>query len=122
MNHIGELLVEHGLVSNQQLSQIDPSGDLDNEALLLELDRNQVIDRVAAYKAMAEEFGVDFIDLANTEVDLSLLNLFPQKLIYREILFPVRKEGETLIVASADPSDHDPLDEASAETVMMVAP
>ena len=122
MNHIGELLVEHGLVSNQQLSQIDPSGDLDSESLLSELDRNQVVDRVAAYKAMAEEFGVDFIDLANTEVDLSLLDSFPQKIIYRQIIFPVRKVDGTLIVATADPSDHYPLDEASAATGLMVEP
>jgi general secretion pathway protein E/type IV pilus assembly protein PilB len=122
MNHIGELLVEHGLVSDQQLSQIDPSGALDSESLLSELDRNQVVDRVAAYKAMAEEYGVDFIDLANTEIDLGLLESFPQKIIYRQIIFPVRKDGETLIVATADPSDHYPLDEASAATGLMVEP
>ena len=122
MNHIGELLVEHGLISNQQLSQIDPSGKLDSESLLSELDRSKVVDRLSAYKAMADEYGVEFIDLANSQVDLALLEMFPQKTIYRQIVFPVRREGETLIVATADPSDHYPLDEVSAATGLIVEP
>ena len=64
MNHIGELLVERGLISDQQLLQIDPSRELDGESLLTELDRNKYVDRLAAYKAMADEFGVEFIDLS----------------------------------------------------------
>jgi general secretion pathway protein E/type IV pilus assembly protein PilB len=122
MNHIGELLIERGLISNQQLSQIDPSRELDGESLLTELDRKQYLDRTAAYQAMAEEFGVDFIDLANTQVDLSLLDSFPQKIIYRKIIFPVRRENGTLYVATADPSDLYPMDEASAATGLVVEP
>lgn len=122
MNHIGELLIERGLISNQQLSQIDPSRELDGESLLTELDRKQYLDRTAAYQAMAEEFGVDFIDLANTQVDLSLLDSFPQKIIYRQIIFPVRRENGTLYVATADPSDLYPMDEASAATGLVVEP
>ncbi|QEG22438.1 GspE/PulE family protein [Mariniblastus fucicola] len=122
MNHIGELLVERGLISDQQLSQIDPSRELDGESLLSELDRKKYVDRHAAYDAMAEEFGVEFIDLANTEVDLTLLETFPQKVIYRQIIFPVRKENGTLIVATADPSDYYPLDEVSAATGLVVEP
>ena len=122
MNHIGELLIERGLISDQQLSQIDPSRELDGESLLTELDRKKFVQRTAAYEAMAEEFGVDFIDLANTKVDLSLLELFPQKVIYRQIIFPVRRENGTLFVATADPSDLYPMDEVSAVTGLVVEP
>ena len=122
MNHIGELLIERGLISDQQLSQIDPSRELDGESLLTELDQKKYLDRTAAYQAMADEFGVDFIDLANTQVDLSLLDSFPQKIIYRQIIFPVRRENGTLYVATADPSDLYPMDEASAATGLVVEP
>ena len=33
-----------------------------------------------ALKAVGEEVGIEFIDLAEAEVDLSLLKIFPQKL------------------------------------------
>jgi len=103
MNHIGELLVEHGLISDQQLTEIDPSGELDSELLLSELDRNQMINRSSAYEAMAQEYGIDFIDLSETEVDLSLLKTFPPKIIHRQIVFPV-------------------LDDVSAATGLIVEP
>ena len=122
MNHIGELLVERGLISDQQLTQIDPSRELDGETLLTELDRNKYVDRLAAYKAMADEFGVEFVDLANTDVDLSLLDNFPQKIIYRQIIFPIHRENGTLTVATADPADYYPLDEVSAATGLVVEP
>ena len=122
MNHIGELLVERGLISDQQLSQIDPSRELDGESLLVELDRKDYVPRTAAYEAMADEFGVEFIDLANAEVDLSLLDSFPQKIIYRQLIFPVSRVNGTLTVATADPSDYYPLDEISAATGLVVEP
>lgn len=122
MNHIGELLIERGLISDQQLSHVDPSHDLDDESLLTALDRQDYVKRQAAYEAMAEEFGVEYIDLANTEVDLSLLEMFPQKIIYRQIIFPVSKNDGILTVATADPSDLYPLDEVSAITGLTVEP
>ncbi len=122
MNQIGELLVERGLISDQQLSQIDPSRELDGEALLGELDRNDLIGRKQAYEALADEHGVDFLDLANHRVDLTLLDTFPQKLIYRQLIFPVEIRDDVLIVATADPTDLYPLDEASAATGMAVEP
>ena len=47
---------------------------------------------------------------------------FPQKIIYRQILFPIRKQGNTLFVATSEPLDFYPLDEISAVTGMMVEP
>ncbi len=122
MNQIGELLVERGLISDQQLSQIDPSRELDGEALLGELDRNEVVTRKDAYLALAEEYDVAFIDLSNHNLDLSLLETFPQKLIYRQLIFPVEIRDDVLYIATADPSDLYPLDEAGAAMGMVVEP
>ena len=46
----------------------------------------------AALRALGEEVGLEFVDLAETEVDLSLLKKFPAKFIHRETLFPIRAE------------------------------
>jgi uncharacterized sulfatase len=45
------------------------------------------------------------------EVDTELLTHFPQKLIHREMIFPLRWENGQVIVATADPFDLYPLDE-----------
>ena len=64
----------------------------------------------------ANEVGLDFIDLAEADVDLSLLKTFPQKLIHRQTLFPIRRDHGQLVVATSDPFDLYPLDEVSAAT------
>src|SRR5690606_30921678 len=66
--------------------------------------------------------GLDYIDLAETNVDLSLLRDFPPKLLHRQALFPVRRENGSLIVATCDPYDLYPLDELSAATGLTVIP
>ncbi len=76
----------------------------------------------AVLKALGAEVGLDYIDLAETPVDLSLLKDFPPKLLHRQALFPVRRDNGSLIVATADPFDLYPLDELSASTGLTVVP
>jgi general secretion pathway protein E/type IV pilus assembly protein PilB len=75
-----------------------------------------------ALKAIAEELGIDYIDLREANVDLSLLQSFPQKLIYRHAIFPVKKEGRRVYVATSNPLDLYPLDEAAAALNCGVVP
>ena len=76
----------------------------------------------AVLKALGPEVGLDYIDLAEAEVDLSLLKDFPPKMLHRQSLFPVRRENGSLIVATSDPFDLYPLDELSASTGLTVIP
>ena len=60
--------------------------------------------------------GIEYLDLRTAEIDLSLLKGFPQKLIYRQILFPISRQNGSLTVATSNPFDLYPLDEVSAAT------
>ena len=71
---------------------------------------------------MAEEVGLDYVDLREIDVNLAALEGFPQKLIYRQSLFPIGFDGESIIVATSDPLDLYPLDEASAATSRNIVP
>ncbi len=113
-----DTLVRRGLVSAEQLSMAENRGG-DVFAHLLQAG---VVDHDVALKAYAEEVGVEFLDLRSTDVDLSLLSTFPQKIIYREILFPVSRSNGTLVVATSDPLNFYPLDEISAATGLAVEP
>ncbi len=75
-------------------------------------------------RALGEEMGLDFIDLADgkTKVDLSLLPSFPPKFIHRESLFPIRQNNGTLVVATNDPFNLYPLDELSLATGKTIIP
>jgi len=111
--HAGEILVRRGLLTDDQLRQslLDDGGGVIQSAVNL-----GYVDESEALKALAEESGLDFVDLREFDVDLTALQGFPQKLIYRHSLFPIGKMNGSIIVATADPLDLYPLDEASSAT------
>ena len=80
------------------------------------------IDQTPSPTELAASAGVDFVDLRTTEIDLNALEGFPQRLIYRANLFPVGFQGESIVVATADPFDLYPLDEVAAATQRHVIP
>jgi general secretion pathway protein E/type IV pilus assembly protein PilB len=116
----GELLLRRGLITQDQLIQSRSTSGA--TGILDSIISSGFAKEEEALKAIAEEFGLDFIDLREANVDLALLQTFPQKLIYRHSLFPIKREGNTLFVATHNPLDLYPIDEASAATGLQVVP
>jgi len=117
--HAGEILKRRGLLSDEQLTQSrnhDVSGVVQAAISLGFVEERQ------ALQALAEEVGLDYVDLRETDVDLKALDGFPQKLIYRQSLFPIGFDGDSIVVATSDPLDLYPLDEASAATSRNIVP
>jgi general secretion pathway protein E len=116
----GELLLRRGLITQEQLIQSrSTAGSI---GILDSIITSGFAKEEEALRAIAEEFGLDFIDLREAQVDLSLLQTFPQKLIYRHALFPIKKHAGQLFVATHNPLDLYPIDEAAAATGMQVVP
>ncbi len=115
----GEILRRRGLLTEDQLqaSRRSDAPNVISSAVSL-----GYVDEAAALTALAEELGLEFIDLREAEVDLKTLSGFPQRLIYKHSLFPVRAEGDALFVATANPLDLYPLDEASSATGKTIVP
>lgn len=117
--HAGEILQRRGLLTSEQLQQSrngDASAVVDNAVSLGYVSARD------ALSAIADEVGLEFVDLRTAEIDLSALDEFPQKLIYRHSLFPIGWEDGCLKVATPDPFDLYPLDEACAATGKTVTP
>jgi general secretion pathway protein E/type IV pilus assembly protein PilB len=72
--------------------------------------------------ALAEELGMDVIDLANRTVDPETLKAMPLKLVHRRTLMPLSRENGTLVVATGDPFDVYALDELQTLTGLQVVP
>ena len=120
----GEILLRRGLLNRGQLEQSRgmANGHGDGTKLIESAIQLGFVSEELALKAVGEEVGIEFIDLAEAEIDLSLLKIFPQKLIHRQTLFPIRKEFGQLVVATCNPFDLYPLDEVSAATGLSVMP
>lgn len=116
----GELLLRRGLITQEQLTQSRNS--MNGGGILESIISSGFAREEDALRAIADEFGLDFIDLREANPDLTLLQTFPQKLIYRHGLFPVKREGGQLFVATHNPLDLYPIDEAAAATGLQVVP
>ncbi|MAT73507.1 MAG: general secretion pathway protein GspE [Planctomycetaceae bacterium] len=117
----GQILIKHGLLSDDDLARADRERTNGERADQRAVDLGLVPEE-PALRALGAELGVDFVDLESADVDLSLLSLFPQKLIHRHSMFPVRQTAAGIEVATSDPLDLFPLDEAAAAVGVPVVP
>ncbi len=117
----GQILLKHGLLDEAGLAQASSAtlngARLDQTAIELGL-----VTEADALRAWGEEVGMPLIDLETAEIDLSLLAEFPQKLIHRHGLFPIERRNGAVVVATSDPLNLYPLDEAGAAMGMTVEP
>jgi type II secretion system protein E len=120
----GEILLRRGLLNRGQLEQTRgmANGHGDGTKLIESAIQLGFVSEEQALKAVGDEVGIEFIDLADADVDLTLLKGFPQKLIHRQSLFPIRRDNGQLVVATSNPFDLYPLDEVSAATGLSVMP
>lgn len=120
----GEILLRRGLIDQRQLAQSrsQANGHGDGIRLIETAVQMGFVTEEAALRAVGDEVGIDFIDLTDAEVDLTLLKTFPQRLIHRQTLFPIRRDSGQLLVATSNPFDLYPLDEVSAATGFSVMP
>src|SRR5215510_9176740 len=70
-------------------------------------------DRQSA-KQLAARYRCEFVELSGTDLDLELFRWIQAELMFRYNFVPLRLEGDSLVVAMADPSDLVVIDEVSA--------
>ncbi|MBA3481231.1 MAG: type II/IV secretion system protein, partial [Pirellulales bacterium] len=117
----GQILLKHGLLSDADLSRAAVARTNGSRVDQTAVDMGMV-GEADALRALGAETGVDFIDLEAAAVDLSLLGLFPPRLIHRHGLFPIERRRGAVVVATSDPLNLYPLDEAAAALGCPVVP
>jgi type II secretion system protein E len=71
---------------------------------------------------LAEQFGMELVDLASATVDPDTLKVMPSKLVHRRNLMPLSRSNGSLIVATGDPFDIYAIDELQTLTGLHVHP
>lgn len=72
--------------------------------------------------ALAEQFGLEVVDLAKVHLAPDVLRVAPTKLVHRKGLLPISRDNGTLTVATADPLDVASLDEMQTLTGLKIRP
>jgi type IV pilus assembly protein PilB len=107
---VGEILVDWGVIKESDLKQglklAQGHGKRIGEALVeLELCSED-----EGVKALATQFGLEYIDLDHRPVDREVLSLIPSKLIEDYSVLPLGEDGDRLKVIITDPLDLETLD------------
>ena len=65
----------------------------------------------AAARALAQRYGLEYVDVASFVPDPAILQSVPVELMFRHTFLPWRREGERLVLVMADPLDIPVVDE-----------
>lgn len=76
----------------------------------------------AILRWLAEQYDVDYTDLDDTTPDRQLLSLFPARLLLKEEVLPLRRDGETVEMATARLFATEALDTLRALTGLRLRP
>lgn len=122
MSRIGELLVREKLVSLQQLQQAQDEAKRTGKRLGTTLARLGYVNDQALTQFVAKQYSLPSIDLGEIEIDPAVLKLVPREICEKHQVIPVRRNGPTLIVAMADPSNIYAIDELKFLTQYNIEP
>jgi len=101
---LGDYMIDKGYASPTEIeearkAQSTTKGDLAKILVDLGLNPKHV------YESKAQEMGVPFVDLSVFKPEVSAINIVPQHVAKRHNVLPVKKDGNILWVAMADPNN-----------------
>ena len=119
---IGDILLERGLISSEQLAQavaMRKSKGMRLDKALVELGH---VSEQQVLEIMSEQLSIPMVDLQAIRVDSEAIRLVPAKLVFRKRLVPIERHNGTLTVATSDPFDLYAFDEIHLLTGQQVQP
>lgn len=119
---MGEYLVEKGLLTQEKLDEvlkIQQATGTDLGRILI--DQQLVSDR-DVYEAKAHEMNIPFADLDRTTLDPGALNIVKESVAKRHNVVPIKKDGNRLWLAMADPNNIMAIDDVRISSRCQVLP
>jgi len=103
---IGDILIEQGLITPQQLKEALEIQKKGNKKPLGEiLSEMGAIDREELYEVLQYVFETEYVDLSNYVIDPEVISLISKKTALQLKLIPISKNNDELIIAMANPLD-----------------
>jgi type IV pilus assembly protein PilB len=107
---LGDLLVESGLLSEEQLQNALKEQN-PNQKLGDTLLQKGYITEQQLIEVLEFQLGIPHVSLFRYPFDPNLFSIVPKELAKRNLIIPLKKEGEKLLVAMADPMDFYTIDD-----------
>lgn len=103
---IGDILINQGLITSQQLKETLKLQKEGNKKRIGEiLVERGAISREELYEILQYVYETEYVDLSNYVIDPEVISLIPEKIALRFKLIPLSKNDYELIIAMANPLD-----------------
>lgn len=119
---LGDILVEEGYVTREELLQILSTREDTTESVGDVLVRMRKITEKQKLKCVGLQMGVPFIDLARTEIDTDCARIVPHATAVRLLAIPIERTEAAASVAMVNPLDLSAIDELQALTKLDIDP
>lgn len=118
---LGDLLVESGLISEEQLNST-LRRKLADEKLGDALLREGYITEQQLIEVLEFQLGIPHINIFQYPIDPDVIQLVPKELAKRHYAMPIRRDKNKLLVAMADPMDYFAIEELRMATGYHIEP
>ncbi|MCC5947375.1 MAG: Flp pilus assembly complex ATPase component TadA [Nitriliruptoraceae bacterium] len=120
MRNLGQILVDRGLISDQQLRDAEDQQRATNRSLGRVLVDSSMVTEKDLVAALATQIGLEFVDLDSAEVDARAATMLSDTIMRRHGVLPIAFEDGKLVVAMSDPSNVVAIDDVRTITKMEV--
>jgi len=108
---LGDLLIAEGLITREQLTSALAEQKASGHRLGYVLVKLGVIQELEVTKIIGRQYRMPAVDLSRFEVDPKILKMIPPEFAQKNIVLPLKREGRTLTIAMADPTNTGILDD-----------
>lgn len=102
---IGSILTSHGWLTDEQLSVVVGELGITRQRFGEICLSKGFISEENLARSLAEQFGLEYIDLSGFKADQELINTLPADAIFRFRFVPLQMTAEYLQIAVSDPTD-----------------
>jgi CheY-like chemotaxis protein len=121
--HLGELLVESGIITVKTLERALIRQQGSGKRLGTVLDEMGVINQEELIEALAKQFGFETVrGTSSHSVPENLLELIPEEIAVQKLVFPLRRQNGELSLAITDPFDTDTINLLEQSTSLRIVP
>jgi len=110
-DRLGDLLIKEGLITKEQLEKALEEQRANGTRVGYNLVKLGFVQETEITKMLARQYRMPAVDLARFEVDPKIVKMIPADLALKHLVLPLKREGRTLTVAMADPTNLNVIDD-----------
>jgi len=119
---LGQILVEAGLINEEQLVQaLEEQKKQKGKQLGKIIIENEWAKNEDICKALSKQLNIPYVKLKELEFSKEVIETIPRKQANRKLLFPYKKTGRRLRLAMANPLDYTTINEIKFKTGLDVS-